>query len=252
MSDESYRDESFAGESGFVSIDNYIGTVEEAWFGVKPQYDANAHLMCWKVSVESVGEGCEMPESGYIEEAWPIGKNWVSFDGGETVEDPNKEGRQSFTKTSTFFRGVIEPAVEQWELGRTLFERKPAGSEIGTFRHAAIWKGLRFRFAKVKLTYGGEVKDKETVLPVEYLGGDAEASASGGANGASASSEPAATSVLASLDPALLVKMKQIRTASGSHSAFVDKCLEDLTEIAGDTTIIMALADENQLWKELA
>ena len=248
MSDESYRDESFAGESGFVSIDNYIGTVEEAWFGVKPQYDANAHLMCWKVSVESVGEGCEMPESGYIEEAWPIGKNWVSFDGGETVEDPNKEGRQSFTKTSTFFRGVIEPAVESWDLGRTLFERKPAGSEVGTFRHAVIWKGLRFRFAKVKLTYGGEVKDKETVLPVEYLGAESESASEGGSGGAVASE----ASVLIGMDPALIVKLKAIRLASGSHSAFVDKCLEDLTEIAGDTTIIMALADENQLWKELA
>lgn len=284
MSEQDY----FETESGLLT--EFTGVVEDAYWAPDPKFgDTRLYLKVGpplEVSAD-VEVPPEVQQNGMVQ-AFGAGKGWVSYDGGVTVEDPNRPGRKKWQEQS----GVAKLLGAAVELGiiPTLQARGPA-------QNAQIWKGLKFRWAEKEFQYGGEIGNRSRAWPVQFLGEVSNPFSSSQAAPApppvppaqpapvapapttlvaeappmpapgpapettadvvqlpspAAAPAPAAADgngLLAAIPQPTVDKLRDLAAkAEGDHGKWVDMAM-DLTEVQADGTLVMAIADPNQLWR---
>lgn len=133
------------------SFDDYVGTVEDAWFGIDPNYNEEAVLLHWEISSTDF-------ENARVEK-FPVGKGWTVEDGGKSAS--HFAGKR-FHSQSTYGK-IIDRAVSEFGLAETLRAR-------GLATQADVWTGLTFHFHREEFDYGGEIGKRSRVMPIEFLG----------------------------------------------------------------------------------
>ena len=238
MVDTDYTDD-WGTESGL--IDNFVIRVDESWFATDARYNNGETLLLnWKGKVDQpIGSDGESE----FTVSFPVGGGWVSNDGG--VSAVSEKGKAKFNKQSIYGR-IVESAMKGKgdEDGLGIFDIVKGR---GRPTQAAIWTGLTFRMRQVEFNYGGEIGKKSRVMPVEFLGenadpdGFAEAGAGAGAGaGVSASSNGAGD---------LETRLRVVAKAAADHAAFVDKALE-IPEVSEDAALLERVVDETKIYSE--
>lgn len=220
-------EESYAGETGL--IDDFDCEVLDAWWATDARYNnGQTSLLFWKVATDDP----DYPEDE--SSRWAAGADWESLDGGKTVEHP--KGKSKFNVNSQV-QALISRAVELGA-GSTLMGRGPAQA-------AEIWVGLKFHMKREEFTFNiqGEERKGFRLLPTAFYG-------EGDGTVAAAENEAPAASALEGLDDGIVEALRKVKAETGSHSAFVDAAME-LTEVAGNTSLVMALALPDGIYKEL-
>lgn len=209
-------------------LDDYDAEVEDAWFGTHPKFgNGQTAILYWKMKTDDD----ETPE---VEGMFSCGADWESLDGGKTVEHP--KGKTKFSNQSAI--GTLIARAIELGAGPTLMARGPA-------QHAEVWVGMRFHMKRETYTYriqGGEEKTGERLLPEKYLGAE-------GTDTTASPAEPK-TSALEGMDEALVTTLREMKTSTANHSAFVDAAME-LTSVTSNPTLVMALAAPDGLYAEL-
>lgn len=227
MTDGTEEFDPFKGESGFK--DDYDGVVEEAWFAAG-DYGVNLHL---KIIADDGEE---------VENRYPTGPDWETFDGGDTVEHPKGE-RKGFNKNTRYFQ-LIGTAMGLEGVEGLLRERSRALDGKGP-KAAALWKGLKFHWNvmtesktfKDKDTQEKVTKDVSTVLPTAFLGTSegsvptatpaaSAPAASPGTPVASAEVPAPASDSTQAIPPNLLVPLKAAAKQAATFTEFADAAME--------------------------
>lgn len=229
--------EDWGTESGLVT--NYVGEVVDAWFAVDEKFGGT------RLYLKQTTDNASVPE---ITENFSVGDKWESYDGGKSIEnkdDPTKKKMHASSRYGKLITRVFDELPA--EAGDLIASR-------GDARTAEVWLGTRWRWEEVSSDYTMKQDDGTTKsgtsrynMPVEFLGtSDAPAAASGGAVNES-------TGVLESLGLSddLTAALRAARSESQSHAEFLDKAIA-LDGVVGNDTLVRALADESQLYKELA
>lgn len=214
-------------------LDDFDCEVLDAWWATDARYNnGQTALLFWKVATDD--EDAPEDESS----RWAAGADWESLDGGKTVEHP--KGKTKFNVNSQV-GNLISRAIELGA-GPTLMERGPAQS-------AEIWVGLKFHMKREEFTFNiqGEERKGNRLLPTAFYGvGDGTPLTSAG----SAESAAPAASALEGVDEGVVAALRKVKAETGSHSAFVDAAME-LTEVTGNTSLVMALALPDGIYNEL-
>lgn len=229
--------EEFDTESGLIS--DYVGEVIDAWFAVDDKF-GNTQLYLKQTT--------DQPSVPEITERFSVGGAWRSFDGGVTIENaenPDKTKIHESSRYGQLIRRVMDDLPQ--EAGDTIAAR-------GNPRTAATWIGTRWRWGQVAKDYTMKQDDGTVTkgtskynMPVEFLGMAGEGAAP---------SSPTASTATSTLDglglsDEMVASLREVRAASATHGEFVDKAV-GLTGVLGNDTLVKAIADESQLWKELA
>jgi hypothetical protein len=234
--------ESYETESGLLS--DYVGEVTDAWFGTGEKF-GNTQLF-----LKQTTDSTSTPE---ITEKLTTGNQWASYDGGKTVENTEYPDKVKFNKNSRM--GQFIDRLGQLGAFDVMMERGPTQA-------AATYIGLRLRWESVSKEYTMDDPDNPGKkksgtsnynLPVEFLGvADGTPTTITSSPTSSSSREPTGTpSILSTLSDDLVQQLAAARADSATHHEFVDKAMT-LTGVRENVSVIQALADENQLWKELA
>jgi hypothetical protein len=210
MTDEATLDESWETETGL--LDDYTGTIQRSWFATDARYqDGNVILLHWEIATTD-------PDTPEVLEKFPIGGGWDSNDGGETVA--HEKGKQKFNKSSIY--GKIVERVQASD--GVLHDAFPTVKSRGRAQNAKVWEGLTFQFKREEFDYGGDIGKKSRVMPVKFLGENAQpALAVADAPTATAAAPAAAPTVEA--DAVTLALLRKAATESDSHQAFLDAAM---------------------------
>lgn len=226
--------EDFDTESGLLT--DYTGEVVDAWFAVDEKF-GNTQLYL-KQTTDSIA----VPE---ITERFSVGGAWKSFDGGKSVENTENPDKTKIHESSRYGQ-LIRRCSDDLKMIDFFIERG------FTPRQSEMWLGLSFQWEQIAKDYtmkedDGTVKSGTSKynLPCAFLGGTDGVVAE--TNGAA----PAASGVLDGLSDELVEGLKLARVESPTHAVFVDRAVT-LTGVLGNDTLIKAIADETQLWKELS
>jgi hypothetical protein len=216
-------------ETGLVS--DYQGKVTDAWFGVDSNYNAQTTLLFLKMTTD-------VPEHPEITERYSCGPDWQSIDGGVTVVHPTRKKFNSQAQAGRLVDRVLSigAADAMRERGHPPTDAK---AWLGTewFMEAEVKEG--------KLADGQAYRSVRN-YPTKFLGVDGSVVMAGQARHESslvAGKESSRT------DPALMSQMKTLAKVL-THSDWVDKVME-LDGVVTDEDLVIALTDENGLYKEL-
>lgn len=215
--------------------DDYDGVILDAWFGVPEGGGDRVNLMLKKLA----DDGEE------VEDRYPVGADWASFDGGKTVEHPTKGRLRNDSGVAELMTRAFDAGAED-----VIRERSAANEHLGP-KSSQVWPGLKFHWEVVSKPYS--FKDQKTgemiegtsnrSYPTKYLGlSDATATSStasstGGDNSAASTADP-----LASVDAAIATKLK-ILAQTKPYIEWVDEALA-LQEVRDSDTLMSALSDE--------
>lgn len=133
--------------------DDMILQIHGAYFAPHADYQDGKQLMIFLMGVDENNEPAELRMS--------IGADWQSPDGGYTVVHPTKK-KQHINK-SCIFGHFISFCFEIPDLAKELISR-------GGPTDARIWIGLVLHLQLRTLTWGGDIRDQERLMPTEYLG----------------------------------------------------------------------------------
>src|SRR5215831_5579301 len=150
--------------------EDYDGVVKEAYFQAFEDQGVNLVLM----NVADDGEE--------VEQRYRVGTDWASFDGGVTIEHPNKHIIRSNSQLATLVERAFAAGAET-----QIRERSSANRSLGP-RTAQLWPGLRFHWDVEEVPY--DFKDRKTgeqvkgtsykSYPTRFLGeGNAQGDAPG-------------------------------------------------------------------------
>lgn len=220
--------------------DDYDGVILDAWFGIPDGSGDRTHLILKKLA----DDGEE------VEDRYPVGQEWASFDGGKTVEHASKTRMRSDAGVATLTTKAFECGAEE-----VLRERSAANNSLGG-KSSALWPGLKFHWTVESKPFS--FKDQTTgelvegvsnrSYPDKFLGiVDVPAGGEGGGASSTASSTggdnpTSATDPLDGVDPAIATKLK-ILAQTKPYSEWVDEALA-LTEVRDNATLLSALGDE--------
>jgi hypothetical protein len=131
------------GESGFK--DDYSGLIVDSFFTKDSNYNNGETLILKLKIIADDGEE--------VEQIYPCGADWDSYDNGETAEHPkDREGRPKAFNHNSAIYGLIRHAFEAGAED-TLKQR-------GRPRKASIWRGLKFHWKVDTQTF--TIKDRKT------------------------------------------------------------------------------------------
>lgn len=224
-------DESYLGDSGYFT--DYVGTVEDAYFGPSEKGDADLLYLFLEMKTDS-------PDRPEHTERYSLGKGWVTDDGGETVR--HEEGKKKFNRRfSTYQSGWLDNAVKllvDAGLAEEFASRGPA-------TQADVWKGTSWQIGEHSETYqrwNREAKKpmvdddgkpvmatSRTNVPVALI------SLNSGSEGGSAVGVPTngsrASVDLSWADEETLGKLREVARSTRSRDAFLDRALLDVPEL---------------------
>ena len=216
-------------------IDHYIGTVEESWFGINPQYQENVTLLMWRVRLDNPEDYPQLPD-GYTQEQFSVGPVWESYDGGATIEYPGKENAR--VNSNTQYGVILTRAIHDWNM-RGVLESKGEGAT-----EAKIWIGCRFEFTAearkpFKNAQGETVTPGPKVMPTAFMG-EGETLL-----------KPVEVFDLDSLGLSMeeLRDLTEAADKAENHGQFLDAAMK-LTWLPSNGKVVTALADKS-FWQAL-
>ncbi len=185
------RDEAWETQSGLS--DDFDFEVIAAKFEVRANYNEG------RTPVIVLYGKSDDPDVDVDEVFFSVGTGWNVIDKGERVV--HEKGRKKFIKSSAYGR-LIERAVE---LAPEVFT-----SKRGLPTEAKVWQQTKWHFKRETVHYGGEISDKEILLPNRFLGLDGELPKSESAKPATSteSSAPSVQSAGASGTPSVRDQLK--------------------------------------------
>lgn len=231
-------------------VDEYTGTIVDAQFGFKPEYQNGTRLLLMldiNTGDPSIGEG------GIASEQYPVGDGWDTHDGGKTAV--HSSGQDKNFNNASGIGLLLNSIIDAGGLGVL----QATGV---TPDHAACWIGGRYNFERKqfesKMNDGKEVKwNRMLVVSLAPEGGAATpapapaaapvAAPAASAPAAAAAPAPAPVAGAGGADHAIPVttkaKLKTIALASDTHDAFVEKAFTDLPESMDGGPIEAAVGD---------
>jgi len=226
-------------------LDDFAFTVTSAAYSFDAKYNNGETLL---LKLDGKTDNLDIPET----HIWiPLGKGWVSQDGGKTIIHESKKEGKYFMKTSLMAKW-IERCVDQFGIGDLLNDR-------GNPFTSSVWVGLSFQMKNEAVSYGAGLDPQTKLLPVAFLGVDESVGSGSTTVASSGSSEPSAADKIAA------AKAKAAAKASGgdlksrvvevlkSHDSF-DAAQSAALEIDGvtdDDDLLGSLMDESGLWAEV-
>lgn len=217
--------------------EKYTGTVKDATFGFKADYQDGTRLL-FMVDIQT--DDSEIGDNGLVTEQYPVGDGWdVTEKGLKCKREDGK--RKGFNKNSGY--GQLVAAAVEAGAGGTLKER---GGADGPMR-ADIWNGLTFDFERkeFKGNFDGQDRTWARMLPVKMIdGGKATAADSGSAKPTEKAAEaPTDTTPSTNgngakggdygLDAGLLAKIKMRAKKANTHDEFIELCFGELADSLG-------------------
>ena len=216
-------DEAWETETGL--LDEYQGTVTRAWFATDARYNDGNTVM---LHLEIATNDQEFPE---VTEKFPCGSGWDSRDGGETIE--HEAGKQKFNKNSIYGKIVDRVTKPDGVLHDAFTTIKGRGRPT----KAGIWEGLTFQFKREEFNYGGDIGTRSRVMPVKFLGENAQAST--GADNVKAETAPSSD-----IDPVVAAKLRKAASEAGSQQEFVDAAMA-IDGVVGDDDLLAQIVDDS-------
>ncbi|MEM0135499.1 MAG: hypothetical protein QXU18_09820 [Thermoplasmatales archaeon] len=152
--------DAFTFSEGFES--EFDGLITDAYFDIDNNYKEDTLLMHWHVKNLDTGEDLQHPLK------FSCGNNWYTKDGNIAL---HRNEHKVFNKNSVYAI-VCNKCITEMDMLPILesrFPRKTYG-----FRQAKGWKGLKFHFAPVQMSYDGlgEKANRAKIMPVAFLGED--------------------------------------------------------------------------------
>lgn len=153
--------EDFEGQAGSGGkFADYEFEVTGAIFQVVPEYmDGNTYFLHW-VGNTSVEDHPQMTMDGY-HPSFALGADWVSVDGGKTVQYQGSARRPKLGKRY----GLMLENV--FEMTKDLSPDPLADIDP---KVAETWVGTKWRIQRYMHDYKGQIGEVEVELPTEYLG----------------------------------------------------------------------------------
>lgn len=220
--EEATLDEAWETETGL--LDEYQGTITRSWFATDARYnDGNTIMLHWEIATND-------PEFPEVTEKFPCGSGWDSRDGGKTIA--HELGKVKFNKNSIYGRIVDRLTKADGSLHDALTTIKGRGRPTS----ADIWEGLTFHFKREEHNYGGDIGVKSRVMPLKFVGLDAQVST----ESTKAEAAPAATT---EIDPVVAAKLRKAVTDAANHQEFVDAAMA-VDGVVGDDDLLASIVDD--------
>lgn len=211
--------------SGFKS-DYEIEVTNSYW---SPPTDKNPN---WSL----VWDGIDLDEDEEKERLamFGAGKDWASFDGGETVDHPEgnetKQGKTRQFHTNSGVGQLIETLIDQLDT-ETL-------NGLPSPRNANVWVGSKWYMEEVKNSFTNREGNKvntSKVLPTKLVSwGDGSGSSSGGSGDSDSSGL---------FDPELVEKIRQLAIGSEDHGSFMNQAIA-VDGVATNDKLVIAISSE--------
>jgi hypothetical protein len=216
-------------------LDDFDFTVVRSFFAPDAKYnDGNTLLLQW----EGKTDNDDVPET----HAWfPLGKGWVSRDGGKTITHESGKAGKYFVKTSIMAR-LIARCVEDFGIGDLLSER-------GNPFTSKVWEGMRFHMKNEVIDFGSGMEAKTKLFPVRFLGVVGAAAQAGNGSSSAADKIAAAKAKAAAKASNGNGLRDQVVAVFNKHNDFA-AAQEEALQIDGvtDDPILDEILDESGLW----
>lgn len=265
MSEKDY--DPFAGSTGLP--DDFDAVVKAAWFEFDPEFN-NGQSLVLKFTLETDEPDFGKDGNGVGDLLLSTGKGWTTNDRGATAvrEDGSRKG----FNTSTAYFLWIDGAVKCDGAEKVL-----RSAERGDPRKADMWVGTAWHINRKTVSYGGDIGDKDKLVPTSFLGlatNLAEIQRGSGATAGAASGPAAAPTKAAAakkvpgpvkkaaapvatapttsgIDAELRTQLKEIAFAAESHEQFVEQAFE-LAAVSEDEAVQQEVmkGDEGSIWAE--
>lgn len=141
--------------------DDFDMIVKESWFEFDPDINDGQTLVL-KMAVETSDE--DFGEGGVGELMFSCGKGWETSDRGATAVREDGSVTKGFHQ-STAYHLFIGEALKCDSAEKVL-----RSSERGDPRKAAMWVGTGWHLNSKVIHYGGEIGDKNKLVPTKFLG----------------------------------------------------------------------------------
>lgn len=217
-------------------VDDCDVVIKDAYFAFDPQYNNGETLLLkWEVTTDDA----DTPETTIM---FSTGSGWETRDKGATAvrEDGKQKG---FSKQSGI--GMLVSAAIECGAGDVLKSR-------GTPMEAAMWKGLSFHMKRKTVSFGGDIKDTERMLPTEFKGDGGS-----GTSNKAATSNNAPTTVEAGtnggggLSAKLKVDLMKLAKDCADHDTFVERAFTEVAEVNGNADAEQAVMDPGGIWAKV-
>ena len=189
MATTTSRDDLFVPSTSGNAMDHFEASVLGSSFGINDDYDKETMLMAWDlgeiVALDVDGEAVDdddAPDAFSV--AFSCGKKCVSKDGGQTVVDPNSGEpiqfdhrsrmgmllKRAFWTDEWLSRADPIPAPSYDDQPITPFDLRDYFDEhkYGP-NEASSWLDMRFRFRRENVDYGGDIGQKQILVPYELV-----------------------------------------------------------------------------------
>lgn len=233
MTTEQYQDDGWELEEGM--FDDFTGVIGEAYFATDAQYGDN---LCLQLFFEVVG--MDKPNRVLL----GCGPDWQGVDNGESAKHPSKGKFNAQSKVGLFISNLLK-----------LPGARDVMAKRGRQTQAACYRGLKLHMKKIDKDYGGEIGVKQALVPVEFLGVDAEYSSNGsGATAAPAAPAPAVSAPAAQATSVITEELRgtllDLASNSESYESFVDKALA-MEGVQGNPKVEALVMDvrAGSIWK---
>lgn len=214
-------------------LDDFDFTIVRSFFAPDAKYNNGETLLLqWEGKTDNI----DQPET----HVWfPLGKGWVSKDGGKTIVHESGKADKYFVKTSLMAK-LIERCVNDFGIGEILASRG------GPFE-AAPWQGLTFHMKSETITFGAGISDQTKVFPQRFVGAAAEAPVA--ANPAAAALAKAAA---AKVEKPLREQVLDVMRPHKANNDFVSaqSAALGVPGVTDDEELVAQLLDESGLFAE--
>lgn len=228
--EETTLDESWETESGL--LDQYQGTIRRSWFATDARYqDGNVILLHWEVDTND-------PDVPEVTEKFPVGSGWDSADGGDTVV--HEKGKAKFNKNSIYGK-IVDRATKP---EGSLHDAFPVLKGRGRPTQANIWDGLTFDFKREEFDYGSDIGVKSRVMPVKFLGENAQPSLATSTEAKPAAAPAQEAAPAAEVDAKTSALLRNAAKAADTHTAFLDAAME-IDGVVTNDALLATLVDDS-------
>jgi len=230
-------------------LDGYTGTIVDAQFGFKPDYQNGTRLL---LMIDVNTGDPEIGEGGIVSEQYPVGEKWDTNDGGQTAV--HESGQEKNFNNSSGVGLLLNSIIDAGGL--------PTLQGTGLLPHQAkCWVGGTYVFERKE--FSGKFDGKESkwnrmlVTDLSTQPAATPAQAAAPAPAAAPVATPAATPTPAAAAPAqapaaagehavpvvVKAKLKSIALASDTHDAFIEAAFAQVAEAMTDPAVEAAIGD---------
>lgn len=240
MPETAVRDTNWGTDFETGLLDDFDFTIQHSIFSFDDRYNAGQTLL---LQWEGITDNPDVPET----RLWfPLGKGWVSTDGGKSVHHESGKADKYFVKNSSMAR-LITRCVDDFGIRELMEER-------GSPFESAPWVGMIFHIKMETVEYGGgNIEASTKQFPNRFVGiVEAKAAKASGSAGKGAADKIAAAKAKASKSSAPSLR-DQVVAIFNSHDDFgvaQDAALQ-IEGVTDDDELLDAIMKPEGLWAEV-